>query len=211
MSDGMAGFGRIVHYTLSEWDVAQITTAALNGAPWREHYNQVAQGQTFPALIVRDAGECVNLQVFVDGAFTYWATSRTRGDQPGQWTWPVRPRDTRSPLAQAVADAVTALAALDPIGDDDRLRPIRKGLHAALVDALPVADDPRRFYLDRAVDVTGASGTGRVADGVLWPDGTATVRWRGERRSTAHWDRMADAEAIHGHGGATRIVWLDDY
>lgn len=69
--------------------------------------------------------------------------------------------------------------------------------------------EPRRFYLQRHTDVTGASGTGRVADGVLWPDGTATVRWRGDRASTVHWDRVADAEAIHGHGGATTIVWLD--
>lgn len=68
---------------------------------------------------------------------------------------------------------------------------------------------PRRFYLQRDVDVTGVSGTGRVADGVLWPDGTASVRWLGERPSTVHWDRIADAEAIHGHGGATRIIWLD--
>ncbi len=69
--------------------------------------------------------------------------------------------------------------------------------------------NPRRFYLQRNVDVTGASGTGRVADGVLWPDGTASVRWRGERPSSVHWDRMEDAEAVHGHGGATTIQWLD--
>jgi hypothetical protein len=68
---------------------------------------------------------------------------------------------------------------------------------------------PRRFYLQRDIDITGASGTGHVADGVLWPDGTASVRWLGERPSIVHWDRMDDAEAIHGHGGATRIVWLD--
>lgn len=68
---------------------------------------------------------------------------------------------------------------------------------------------PRRFYLQRDTDITGVSGTGRVADGVLWPDGTASVRWLGERPSIVHWDRMGDAEAIHGHGGATRTVWLD--
>ncbi|MFF8290450.1 hypothetical protein ACF068_14645 [Streptomyces sp. NPDC016309] len=69
---------------------------------------------------------------------------------------------------------------------------------------------PRRFYLQRHTDVTGVSGTGRVADGVLWPDGSADVRWRGERPSAVHWDRFADAEAVHGHGGATQIVWLDN-
>jgi len=69
--------------------------------------------------------------------------------------------------------------------------------------------EPRRFYLDRHTDVTGVSGTGRVADGVLWPDGTASLRWRGDRPSIVFWDRMADAEHVHGHVGATRIVWLD--
>ncbi|WP_431980039.1 hypothetical protein [Streptomyces qinglanensis] len=69
--------------------------------------------------------------------------------------------------------------------------------------------EPRRFHLQRDTDITGASGTGRVADGVLWPDGTTTLRWRGPRASTVHWDRLADAKAIHGHGGHTRIVWDD--
>lgn len=66
-----------------------------------------------------------------------------------------------------------------------------------------------RFHLERDVDVTGASGTGHVADGVVWPDGTVSVRWRGERKSTVNWDRLEDAVAVHGHGGATRIVWDD--
>ncbi|MEU1078184.1 hypothetical protein ABZ404_36965 [Streptomyces sp. NPDC005878] len=70
-------------------------------------------------------------------------------------------------------------------------------------------DQPRRFYFQRHEDVTGASGTGQVADGVLWPDGSADVRWRGPRPSAVHWDRFEDAVAIHGHGGATQIVWLD--
>lgn len=68
----------------------------------------------------------------------------------------------------------------------------------------------RRFYLHRVTDPTGASGTGRVADGVLWPDGSATVRWRGEDASVAHWDRMASAERRHGHDGTTLVVWLDE-
>lgn len=68
---------------------------------------------------------------------------------------------------------------------------------------------PRRFHLQRHHDVTGASGTGRVADGVLWPDGTATLRWRGERASTVNWDRIEDAIAIHGRGGHTELVWDD--
>ncbi|MEU5772658.1 hypothetical protein ABZ819_05050 [Streptomyces venezuelae] len=68
---------------------------------------------------------------------------------------------------------------------------------------------PRRFHLQRDHDVTGASGTGRVANGVLWPDGTVSVRWIGERPSTVFWDRLSDAERVHGHGGHTRIIWDD--
>ncbi|MFJ3826210.1 hypothetical protein [Streptomyces nodosus] len=69
---------------------------------------------------------------------------------------------------------------------------------------------PRLFHLQRDHDVSGVSGTGRVADGVLWPDGTVALRWIGQRPSTVHWDRLDDAAAIHGHGGATHIVWADE-
>lgn len=69
--------------------------------------------------------------------------------------------------------------------------------------------DPKRFRLVRDIDVTGASGTGIVAHGVLWPDGTVSIRWAGDRPSIVHWGCLEDAEAIHGHGGATSFVWLD--
>lgn len=68
---------------------------------------------------------------------------------------------------------------------------------------------PRRFHLQRDTDITGVSGTGRVADGVLWPDGSVSIRWRGDRPSTVFWDDLAHAQHVHGHQGATRIVWDD--
>lgn len=69
---------------------------------------------------------------------------------------------------------------------------------------------PRRFVLRRRVDVSGISGTGAVADGVLWPDGTASIRWRGEHPSVVFWDRgRVSVERIHGHDGATEIEFLD--
>jgi hypothetical protein len=64
----------------------------------------------------------------------------------------------------------------------------------------------RVFQLHRDRDLTGCSGTGVVADGVIWPDGTVSMRWRGPVRTTVQADRLADIEAIHGHGGATRVV-----
>ena len=69
---------------------------------------------------------------------------------------------------------------------------------------------PRLFRVERDTDISGASGTGHVADGVLWPDRTVTMRWRGERASTVHWDDLADAIEIHGHNGATRFVFDDE-
>jgi hypothetical protein len=65
----------------------------------------------------------------------------------------------------------------------------------------------RAFVLARAVDHTGASGTGVVADGVLWPDDSVSIRWRGPRPSIVFWESLADAEAVHGHEGSTRFVW----
>lgn len=67
----------------------------------------------------------------------------------------------------------------------------------------------RRFQLHRDVDVSGVSGTGVVADGVAFDDGVTVVHWRGERRSTVVWPSVDDVEVIHGHGGATRLVWID--
>lgn len=65
----------------------------------------------------------------------------------------------------------------------------------------------RTFHLHRDHDVSGVSGEGVVADGVTFPDGVTVVRWRGERQSTVVWPSIDDVIAIHGHGGATRLVW----
>lgn len=67
----------------------------------------------------------------------------------------------------------------------------------------------RRFILYRSEDVTGLSGTGVVAWGILFPDGHVSTRWNGHPAQTCVWDRIDDVIAIHGHAGATRLVWLD--
>jgi hypothetical protein len=67
----------------------------------------------------------------------------------------------------------------------------------------------RVFHLDRMTDVSGVSGIGRVADGVVWPDGSVAIRWRGRYASTVTWASLADAVAVHGHDGATRVVFDD--
>lgn len=80
----------------------------------------------------------------------------------------------------------------------------------------------RTFVVIRDVDVTGISGTGIVAEGVEFSDGTVALRWldidhehpnyvRGVRPTTVLHESIASVEALHGHGGATRIVWDDPY
>jgi hypothetical protein len=69
----------------------------------------------------------------------------------------------------------------------------------------------RRFELHRDDDVTGVSGTGVVAEGVVMSSGKAVLEWLTEWPTSVVWhDRGLDSiEHVHGHGGRTRIVWLD--
>lgn len=114
---------------------------------------------------------------------------------------PVRAGRVRVPLDRV--DEVIA-------GVRDTGREAAAGGRSPSPAAVEPAAQPRLFHLQRDRDVSGVSGTGRVANGVLWPDGTVSLRWIGERPSTVTWDRLADAEHVHGHGGATRIVWADE-
>lgn len=66
-----------------------------------------------------------------------------------------------------------------------------------------------RFHLHRVEDVTGVSGTGRVAGGVIFPDGTVAMRWNKDKKSTAVYDSIDDVAEIHGHDGATVIELID--
>lgn len=69
----------------------------------------------------------------------------------------------------------------------------------------------RRFRLVRHEDVSGVSGTGVVAHGVQWPDGSVAVRWAVPDLppSTAVWDDIEAVEHVHGHRGKTEVEWID--
>ncbi len=124
--------GRIVHYMLSEQDAASINVQRKDyrafeaghkhphepGQPGatghQAHYgNDVEAGQTYPALVVRVWGDGTygNLQVFLDGNDTYWATSRAEADamtQLGRWTWPTIPGMTATFNVPSTATTTTA-------------------------------------------------------------------------------------------------------
>lgn len=69
----------------------------------------------------------------------------------------------------------------------------------------------RRFKLIRHSDVSGVSGTGVVAEGVEWSDGSVALHWRGRWPTTVVFEfgGVEAVLAIHGHHGATEVVWDD--
>ena len=72
---------------------------------------------------------------------------------------------------------------------------------------------PYPFVLVRDEDVTGVSGTGVVAEGVEFTgtdgEGVVALRWLSDWPTSVvfHDKGIASVEAVHGHGGKTRIVW----
>ena len=94
--------GRIVHYRLSDADVAAIHAAS---DATRGRRNPVSAGQVYPAQITAvfdPAGGTANMVVQLDGLQQHWVTSSRRGEPadglettgetipPGTWCWPPR-------------------------------------------------------------------------------------------------------------------------
>lgn len=68
------------------------------------------------------------------------------------------------------------------------------------------------FALDRHEDETGVSGPGRVAYGVVFPNGKTVLAWvvPDKPQSVAVYDSIHDMFAIHvgPHRGKTELTWL---
>ena len=67
----------------------------------------------------------------------------------------------------------------------------------------------KRFHLVRDKDISGVSGIGVVAVGCVFPDHSAVVMWLSEVHSKTIYNSIGEVEKIHGHEGATRLVYLD--
>jgi len=67
----------------------------------------------------------------------------------------------------------------------------------------------RSFLLIRDVDETRISGTGIVAEGIVFSNGKVVLGWLGKLGvpSLGVFDSIEQVEQVHGHGGATRVVW----
>ncbi len=95
--------GRIVWYKMANYEAQQINKRrqdAQNKMDWHRALstgaqihigNEVKAGQLYPAMIIIPWGitpeSAVNLQVFLDGNDTYWATSKCVGEKEGDYQW----------------------------------------------------------------------------------------------------------------------------
>lgn len=68
----------------------------------------------------------------------------------------------------------------------------------------------RAFHLYRTKDLTGVSGTGRVAEGVIFSNGWVAMTWLSEQPSISFYTSIDQVEAIHGHNGTTRVVFTGE-
>lgn len=68
----------------------------------------------------------------------------------------------------------------------------------------------RLFELRRTVDESGVSGTGTVAQGVIFDGGWCVVCWLTEHRSVAVYENIDEVIAIHGHNGKTKVMQIAD-
>jgi hypothetical protein len=66
----------------------------------------------------------------------------------------------------------------------------------------------RTFVLNRLRDVAGVSGTGIIAEGVVFQSGKTVVHWLTKTPSINIYDNVEDVFRIHGHEGATAIEFL---
>lgn len=62
------------------------------------------------------------------------------------------------------------------------------------------------FYVRRNEDVHGNTGTGIVAEGVIFESGKAVMQWLDKVASVVTFDCIEHVEKIHGHGGKTVVV-----
>ena len=69
----------------------------------------------------------------------------------------------------------------------------------------------KTFHLVRREDVSGVSGTGVVAEGVLFHDGQVVMSWFGRHHTIEVAPRLEDVLEIHGHDGRTVIEWENEH
>ena len=68
----------------------------------------------------------------------------------------------------------------------------------------------KRFYLRRGQDISGVSGCGNIAEGVQFDTGWCALVWLTGKSAMSYYPDIETLDAIHGHGGSTKVIWIDD-
>ena len=63
-----------------------------------------------------------------------------------------------------------------------------------------------RFILQRLKDVSGVSGTGVAAEGIVFSDGQVALRWLGDVSSVVIHKSVENVIKVHCHAGSTEFV-----
>lgn len=79
----------------------------------------------------------------------------------------------------------------------------------ALIAAYGAKKTGRRFILYRDEDVSGVSGTGIVAEGIVFAKGSAALTWYSASPSVNIYNTVEDVMTVHCHEGKTRFFWID--
>lgn len=72
---------------------------------------------------------------------------------------------------------------------------------------LPGRSHIATFHLLRYEDESGVSGTGWVAEGAVFSNGWVVLIWPTGTPSMNFYESLEAVEAVHGHGGLTRIIF----
>ena len=67
------------------------------------------------------------------------------------------------------------------------------------------------FYLERTEDESGISGTGRIAQGIVFDNGKVALTWLSEHPTVTVYDNLGEVRAIHGHNGKTEVSMEPDW
>ena len=66
------------------------------------------------------------------------------------------------------------------------------------------------FVLERFEDVSGISGLGIIAEGIIFSDGTVVYRWLSDIATTVFADNIETIKILHGHDGKTQLKIISE-
>lgn len=67
----------------------------------------------------------------------------------------------------------------------------------------------KQFYLNRKIDLSGVSGTGIIAYGVILPSGRVVMEWVTEHKSIAIYDGINEIQILHAQPDKTELIFFD--